>query len=386
VIADGRPDPKPAQVARATAETYAGRRARLRSVLADRGATALLVTSPVNIRYLSGFSGSNGALLVVVDESESGGADPPDVLATDDRYALRAATEAPGIALEITRQLVERLVDVAADRSAGPLGFEEQHLTVVRHDALRELVGARPLVPSGGAVESLRVVKDEIEIDLLREACAIGDRALADVVPYITVGRTERQVARDLEAAMVAHGADAKGFDTIAAAGPHSAIPHHEPTDRAIEAGDLLKLDFGARFGGYHADMTRTFVVGRDPAPWQQEVYDLVRTAQRAGRRALAPGAELSAVDAAARDIIVEAGHGDHFRHGLGHGVGLQIHEDPFFTGNGVGRLAVGTPVTVEPGVYLSGRGGVRIEDTLVVRADGPELLTMTTKELRVLA
>jgi Xaa-Pro aminopeptidase len=210
-------------------------------------------------------------------------------------------------------------------------------------------------------------------------------RALEGLIQTKLSGRTERQIARDLESRMYAEGAEAIAFATIVASGPNSATPHHQPTDRVVEPGDFLKIDFGARHAGYHADCTRTFVVGREPAAWQAELHALVRAAQRAGREALKPGVELSAVDAAARDVIKAAGHGDDFTHGLGHGVGLEIHEDPFFAATATGTLADRTPVTVEPGVYLPGRGGVRIEDTLVVRDGEPELLTPTTKDLVVL-
>jgi Xaa-Pro dipeptidase len=179
-------------------------------------------------------------------------------------------------------------------------------------------------------------------------------------------------------------GAEAPAFETIVAAGEHSAIPHHEPTDRPLRRGDLLKIDFGARYRGYHADMTRTFVLG-EPADWQRDLHALVARAQAAGREALAPGAELPQVDAAARTVIAAAGHGEHFGHGLGHGVGLQIHEAPTIGYAATGILADGTPVTVEPGVYLPGQGGVRIEDTLVVRPGGAESLTTASRELVVL-
>jgi Xaa-Pro dipeptidase len=179
-------------------------------------------------------------------------------------------------------------------------------------------------------------------------------------------------------------GAEAPSFETIVAAGPNSAIPHHRPTDRELVAGDFVKLDFGAAYRGYHSDMTRTLVLG-EPAGWQRELYDLVAAAQAAGRAALAPGADVVEVDRAARAVIETAGHGPDFGHGLGHGVGLEIHEAPTVSPLGTGRLAARMPVTVEPGVYLEGRGGVRIEDTLVVRPGGPELLTTTTKDLVVL-
>lgn len=361
-------------------EPYTARRNTLRALLLDRGLDALLVTDLINVRYLSGFRGSNGAVVVLADDAAG------DALATDDRYGERAAAEAPGIHLEVTRKLIEGLINRLRASAATELGFEDHVVTVDGYDALASTAAGLQLARGKRLVEALRTVKDDVEIGFLREACAIGDRALEQVLPTIAVGMTERQVARRLEAAMRELGADDKGFDTIAAAGPHSAIPHHEPTDRAIEAGDFLKLDFGSRYRGYHSDMTRTMVVGREPDDWQRDLYALVRESQRAGRRALAPGAGLAVVDAAARDVIIDAGHGDHFRHGLGHGVGLQIHEDPFFSSTATGTLAAGMPVTVEPGVYLPGRGGVRIEDTLVVRSDlAPELLTKTTKELLVL-
>ncbi len=180
-------------------------------------------------------------------------------------------------------------------------------------------------------------------------------------------------------------GADAIAFETIVASGPHSAVPHHRPTDRVVERGDFLKIDFGAAYRGYHADCTRTCVVGAEPADWQREIYDIVAAAQRAGCEALLPGAERIGVDKASRAVIDEAGYKEQFGHGTGHGVGLEVHEAPTLGYSATGTLAGRMTVTVEPGIYLPGRGGVRIEDTLVVRADGPELLTPLTKELLVL-
>ena len=371
---------------------YAERRARLVAALESPaeqteqtgpdGARpeALLVTNLVNVRYLCGFSGSNGALLVT-----RAGA----LLATDGRYTEQAAAESADVELVTTRALTAELASRAAGLEVGRLGYEAEDLSV---GAYRRLVASvadagasTNLVPAGRLVEALRVTKDETEIALLRGACAIGDRALAGLLPTLRPGRTEREIAHALEAAMLANGADAPSFATIVAGGPNAAIPHHQPTDRPVEPGDFLKIDFGARRGGYHSDMTRTLVVGAEPAQWQREIYDLVADAQRCGTDALAVGAELSAVDAAARSVIESAGYGDQFAHGLGHGVGLVIHEDPFFAASATGRLSDRAAVTVEPGVYLPGRGGVRIEDTLVVRTDqAPELLTQTTKTLLV--
>jgi Xaa-Pro aminopeptidase len=241
-------------------------------------------------------------------------------------------------------------------------------------------------------VAALREIKDAGEVALLRLACEAADAALADLVARggLRPGRTEREVGRELEALMLDHGADGVSFETIVASGSNSAIPHHRPTDAVLADGDFVKIDFGALVGGYHSDMTRTFVLGK-AADWQLEIYELVSAAQRAGRVALQAGASLADVDAAARGVIVDAGHGAHFGHGLGHGVGLQIHEAPGINATAAGTLLAGSVVTVEPGVYLPDRGGVRIEDTLVVadtrQAHGhpPELLTRFPKELAIL-
>jgi len=357
-------------------ENHAVRRSRLRALLADTSADAAQVTRLVNVRYLTGFTGSNAALLVTPDDA---------VLATDGRYITQSEQEAPDVERVIDRQCAKVLVERASKGDVGSLCFEAHDVTVELHAMLTSSAEGLDLLASGPLVERLRAVKDEDEIALLREACAIGDRALAELFPTIRPGRTEREIGRDLESRMVDHGADGVAFETIVATGPNSAIPHHRPTGRAVAAGDFLKIDFGALYRGYHADCTRTVVVGAEPEQWQRDVHDLVRAAQRAGRHALAPGVDARDVDAAARDLIKAAGHGDQFTHGLGHGVGLEIHEAPTVGYATEARLADRMPVTVEPGVYLPGRGGVRIEDTLVVRDGGPELLTTAPKDLLVL-
>lgn len=355
------------------AVTYAARRDCLRTLLVGREVEALLVTDLVNVRYLSGFTGSNGALLVTAETA---------VLATDGRYTEQAGAEASDVELLVTRKLGELLVERARTEGVSNLGIEEHHVTVAAHGVLTEAAAGLALLATERPVEELRRVKDEHEVALVREACVIGDRAYADVLPTLRPGVTERAVALALEAAMTAHGAEQRGFATIVAAGPHSSIPHHQPTDRPVEVGDFVKTDFGARYGGYHSDMTRTVVVGAEPTGWQRDLYELVAAAQAAGREALTPGAALADIDAAARDRISAAGHGEQFPHGLGHGVGLVIHEDPFLAATATTDLEAGSIVTVEPGVYLPGRGGVRIEDTLHVTADGAEPLTRTTREL----
>jgi Xaa-Pro aminopeptidase len=360
-------------------EVHEARRARLREVMAGTDVDSALISRLVNVRYLTGFTGSNAALLMTTDGA---------VLATDGRYTTQAGAESPDVELLVERECAPALVARAGADGVRRTAFEAHDVTVEGIETLVGIDGAPQLVALGHAVEELREVKDDAELALLREACAIGDRALREVLGRVAPGQTEREVARLLETAMVDLGADGVAFETIVAAGPHSAIPHHSPTGREIQRGDLLKIDFGARYQGYHADCTRTVVVGREPESWQREIHDVVRAAQRAGRHALTPGADLREVDAAAREVVTRAGYGDAFPHGLGHGVGLEIHEAPMLGVRATGRLRGRTPVTVEPGVYLPGRGGVRIEDTLVVadlENDPPELLTRTPKDLLVL-
>jgi Xaa-Pro aminopeptidase len=358
-------------------DVHVPRRRRLAAVLADLDVQAALVTTLVNVRYLTGFTGSNAALLLPADGAA--------VLATDGRYITQSAAECPDLERVIDREVAAALTRRAVAGGFTRLAFEAQDVTVEAHEALTRLADGAELVPLGRAVEALRRVKDDGEIELLRQACAISVQALHDVLPQVAVGRTERAVARELETRMLDLGAEALAFETIVASGENSAVPHHQPTDRPIARGDLLKIDFGARVDGYHADCTRTFVVGAEPTDWQRDLHALVAAAQQAGREALAPGRDTREVDAAARTVITDAGHGEHFTHGLGHGVGLEIHEAPLMGYAPAGRLDLCTPVTVEPGVYLPGRGGVRIEDTLVVRDGAPELLTTTTRDLLVL-
>jgi Xaa-Pro aminopeptidase len=353
-------------------EIHGTRRTRLAALVADRGAEAALITRLVNVRYLTGLASSNAALLVRADGTA--------VLGTDGRYAGTAARVSPELECVIDRDTAGAL----GARAGGRLAFEAHEMTVEAHRALADKLEGVELVPLGHAVEELRRVKDEEEIALLREACAITDRAFDAVLPFIRPGRTERDVAVALERSMVDLGAERPAFASIVASGPNGAIPHHVPGARAIESGDLVTMDFGALYGGYHADMTRTIAVGT-PQDGLREIYDLVAAAQRAGVEAACPETATKDVDAAARDIIDAAGYAEEFTHGLGHGVGLEIHEAPLLGYDKTGKLMDRVPITVEPGVYLAGRGGVRIEDTLVVRTDGAELLTKTTKELLVI-
>jgi Xaa-Pro aminopeptidase len=362
-------------------QIHVARLGRAQQRVAEAGADAALITSPANVQYLSGLVSSNAALLLPADGLA--------VLGTDSRYAETAERDCPDVELVTERQVEPALARLAAARGCRTLAFEAQEMTVERYSELSALDGGPRLVPLGRVVERLRLAKDETEIALLARACAITCEAFADVLSSIVPGRSERELAVLLERAMIDRGAEAVAFGTIVASGPNGAIPHHVPGDRAFAAGDLITIDCGARYGGYHADMTRTVALG-GPAGWQREIYEVVAAAQLAGVAAAIPGADVADVDAAARDIIEAAGHGGHFRHGLGHGVGLEVHEAPIIGYGRTGRLAERVPVTIEPGIYLPGQGGVRIEDTLVVRAGpgpaGPaEILTTTTKELLVL-
>ncbi|MGH3321373.1 MAG: M24 family metallopeptidase [Streptosporangiaceae bacterium] len=357
-------------------ETHERRRQCLRALVRDRDADAALVTHPANVRYLTGFTGSNAALLV-----EAAG---HAVLATDGRYVLQAADQAADAELVVDRKVAAALAERAAKDGVRRLAFEAHHVTVEAGDRLAEAGAGAELVRLGRAVEDLRMVKDADEIDKLRAACQITDRAFRHVMSTMKAGVTEREIARALEERFLEHGAEGPAFSTIVASGPHSAEPHHAPTDRQVSRGDLIAMDFGALYHGYHADMTRTVIVG-EVRDWQRELYDLVADAQRGGRDALVPGADVRDVDEAARSVVRAAGLADNFPHGLGHGIGLEVHEQPYIGVSGTGKLQDAVSVTVEPGVYIPRRGGVRIEDTLVVRPDGPELLTTSTKELLVL-
>lgn len=345
----------------------ATRRTRLRARLAHAGLDALLVTRLVNVRYLTGFTGSAGSLLVA-----AGG----DVLVVDGRYAEQAATEAPDVGLVVTRGddwLHEHLPQ-------GRLGLESHDLAWDRARALADLVDAE-VVPAPFHVEELRQVKEPEELAAIARACALTDEAFADLCGWLAPGLTERAVARRLQHALTGLGADDRAFAPIVAAGPNGARPHHRPTDRPLEAGDLVTLDFGALVDGYHADMTRMVALG-DPGAELLGVVALVREAQEAGLAAATAGAGAGEVDAACRDVIRRAGHGEDFVHGTGHGLGLEIHEEPILRSGAGATLRTGMAVTVEPGVYLPGLGGVRIEDTVAVTDGPPDVLTRTAKDL----
>jgi Xaa-Pro aminopeptidase len=359
-------------------EIHAARRRRAQELIAAAGADAALVTAGPNVRYLTGLASSNAALLLPAAGDDA-------VLATDSRYTGAARRDAPDLRLLEDRFIEARLATEAARRGIGRLAFEAHEMTVERHGELVARAEGVAVVPFGRKIEGLRQVKDAAELQMLAVACQLTDAALAEVLPRVRPGMSERELATLLDHTMALLGAERPAFDTIVAAGPNGAIPHHAPTARELARGDLVTMDFGARCDGYHADMTRTVALGQ-AADWQREIYDLVALAQQAGIAVLEDGVEAGTVDAAAREVIEAAGHAAHFQHGLGHGVGLEIHEAPMLGYGRTGKLTDGVPVTVEPGVYLPAMGGVRIEDVLVVTAgDRARFLTSTTRELLVL-
>lgn len=365
---------------------HARRRGRLRTRVAELGLDAALVTDPVNVRWCSGFTGSNGQVLVAADGGE--------VLITDARYDARAGLETGGLERVLRRDAVgvaiERLglTDGAGGADDVRLGFEASHLTWSEGERLRARLrdAGGTAVALEDEVQMLRTVKDDHELGLLRRACDITAAALRWLLDEVVApGRTEVELARVLEQRFVDLGAEGRAFDTIVASGPNAAVPHHAPTERPLASGDVLTIDCGARVGGYHADCTRTAALGGLAHPLD-EVHEVVLRAQAAGRMAAVAGATGGEVDAAARDVVTAAGYGEAFVHGTGHGVGLEIHEAPAIGRGSAATLGPGMTLTVEPGVYLPGIGGVRIEDTVVIAADGPATpLTELPRELRVL-
>jgi len=343
---------------------------RVEAAVRERGLELLLVTGLTNVRWLTGFTGSN-ALAVV----------GPGVrrFLTDFRYLTQAGAQVPEVwGKEIAQDLLER---VAGDLEGRKVGFDDAQMAVKTHAKLAEAAQAE-LVGAGGLVEELRLAKDADEVARIRAAARLADAAFEEVVGAGIVGRTERDVALDLEVAMRRRGAEAASFPPIVAAGAHGALPHAEPRDVPIPAGTLVVIDWGARHEGYASDCTRTVATG-ELDPRDREVYELVLRAQEAALVAVRPGPEGREVDAVAREVIERAGHAEHFGHGLGHGVGLEVHEGPRLSKQGTTPLGAGQVVTVEPGVYVPGRVGVRIEDLVLVTEDGHEVLSSLPKTLR---
>jgi len=343
--------------------------------LAEREIDLLLVNDLINVRWLTGFTGANGLALVGPDLK---------LFVTDYRYVEQAQAQVPE-SFEHARGKQD-LSEEAVKRMSGRVGYDDAHVTVRAFDRLKEkLPEGVELVPAAGLVEELRAVKDAREVDAIRAAAALADEVFAEIAERGLVGRTEYDVAVDAEVGFRRRGASGPSFPPIVAAGPHGALPHAEPRQVAIEADTLVVIDMGCILDGYCSDCTRTYATGEGVSDEMRSVYDLVLRAQLASLDAVRAGPGGKAVDGVARDLIGAEGRADQFGHGLGHGVGLEIHEEPRLSQSASDTpLVAGNVVTVEPGVYVPGGFGVRIEDLVVVTDDRPEILTSFTKDLTV--
>jgi len=355
---------------------FADRRERLRSLLAQKSLAALLVTDPLNVTYLTGFTGDSSFLLI---------ADKRELLLTDGRYTQQLAEECPGLELEVRgpgSKLTDFTADLVSKLALASLAIEADTVTVSLYEKLREAAGSSRLVSTSGLVESLREIKDADEIAEIREAIQIAERAFCAVRGWLTTGQTEKQVGDELEHQIRLAGGTCGAFPSIVGVGPRAALPHGRPTlDSRIGDHDFVLIDWGARGRLYHSDLTRVLVTGK-LSPQLEKVYGVVLRAQQAAIAAIKPGAIMKEVDAVARQVIADASHGSAFNHSLGHGIGLAIHELPRLAPDQDRPLAAGMVVTVEPGIYLAGWGGVRIEDDVLVTPDGCEVLTSVPKQL----
>lgn len=349
---------------------------RVRTILGERNLDALLIQKDENRAYVSGFFGSAGIVIVTPKEA---------ILLVDFRYVEQAGREAPEFeVLKADRQFIEALTGLVSQRGWKRIGFESETVTVKQYQDYVAKLQAAELVPVEG-IDRLRWVKDEDELARIRHAVEIADAAFAHIRSHLRPGAVERDIALEMEFFMRRHGADREAFETIVASGPRSSLPHGRAADRVLQGGDLVTVDFGAVYRHYISDCTRTVVIG-DVSPKQRDVYDTVLEAQQTAVRGIRPGMTGKEADALAREVIAKAGYGDAFGHSLGHGVGLMVHEGPTLSPREEAALGPGMVVTVEPGIYLAGWGGVRIEDLVVIRNDGCEVLTRSPKELLVLA
>jgi Xaa-Pro aminopeptidase len=346
---------------------------KLREALATEGLDAILITQPENRRYLSGFTGSAGVLLISQEQA---------ILATDFRYYEQVEKQAPDFRLaKITDKFETLLPELVHQVGVKRVGFESAHLTVDQHQQWQKVAEGFELVATKELVENIRAVKDENELIKIKNAIALADEALAHIVGFIEPSMTEKEVAWELEVFMRTHGAEKLAFDLIVGSGPNGAMPHATVSERVIQAGEPIVMDLGAVIDGYHSDLTRTICAGR-PNDRFKEIYDIVLEAQLTAEQNIRPGMQGKQADDVARQVIEKADYGKEFGHGLGHGVGLAVHEKP-----GVGRLSEdvlepGMVFTIEPGIYLPGWGGVRIEDIVVMGKDGVEVLTQASKNV----
>lgn len=348
----------------------------LQKRLGEQGLDALLITSPFNRQYISGFTGSAGYLLVTENKAK---------LITDFRYVDQAAEQAPHV--EVVKSRADMLEEVGiqlAELKIHKIGFEKQYVSYSLYQGLSKVSGKMEWIGIAGIVEEMRMIKTPDEISIIKQACEIADRSFQHILHFIKPGVTEREVALELEFHMRKQGATSTSFETIVASGPRSALPHGVASEKVISAGEVVTLDFGAYYKGYVSDITRTVAVG-EPSEQLKQIYNIVLEAQLAGVTHVKAGLTGKEADAITRDIITAAGYGEKFGHSTGHGIGLEVHEGPGLSSKSEVILKPGMVVTVEPGIYISQIGGVRIEDDVVITENGCEIITQSTKELIIL-
>nr|WP_154307747.1 Xaa-Pro peptidase family protein [Metabacillus lacus] len=349
---------------------------KLQGSLKDLQVDGLLVTSDVNRRYLTGFTGTAGVALVSGEKA---------AFLTDFRYVKQAEEQIKDFQIiEHKRPLIEEAAAAAKQMGIGRLGFEQDHLTYSTYKAYEKEMSGIELVPVSGAVEKLRLIKSPSEIKILKEAAEIADAAFQHILKFIQPGLKEVEVANELEFFMRKNGAASSSFDMIVASGIRSALPHGVASSKVIEKGDFVTLDFGAYYKGYCSDITRTISVG-EPKDELKKIYETVLKAQLLGMEGIKPGMTGREADALTRDYITEKGYGEYFGHSTGHGLGMEVHEGPALSVKSDTVLEPGMVVTVEPGIYVAGLGGVRIEDDTVITEYGNESLTASPKELIIL-
>lgn len=348
---------------------------KLRALMEKAVIDAYLVTSPANIRYLTNFTGTAGMAFITLDQA---------FFITDFRYIEQASEQIQGMTIiQHQGDIITELLKLMESESVNVLGFEDAVMTYADYSIFEEVIDAE-LAPASGLIEKLREQKDEGEIAIIEKACAIADEGFDHVLKMIRPGMTEIEVANQLDFYMRSLGASGTSFETIVASGARSALPHGVASEKMIKQGDLITLDFGCVYQGYVSDITRTFAIG-DPGQQLKDIYQIVLEAQKKVLEVAQVGVTGSQLDAVARDFISEAGYGEDFGHSTGHGIGMEIHEGPNISRSNDEPLMEGNVITDEPGIYLAGLGGVRIEDDLVILAEGNRILTQSPKELIIL-
>lgn len=350
---------------------------KLRQLLKEEKIPALYITNPYNLRYMTGFTGTSGTALITMEHA---------YFITDFRYVEQAHRQCQGYhIIQHQGQPFAELAPLLNEEGIEELGFDDHHLTFAQYMDLQQYIEGYDLIPVSGLIESLREVKDESEIAIIKEACHIADQAFSHILDYIQPGMSEIQVANELDFYMRSKGASGISFDTIVASGVRSAMPHGVASDKIIEKGDFITLDFGCYYQGYVSDMTRTISLGEPKKAVLKEIYQIVLDAHLAVEQAAKPGVTGKELDAVARQYITDRGYGEYFGHSTGHGIGLEIHEAPMISKMNDCPLVTGNTITDEPGIYLPNIGGVRIENDLLLTNDGCEVLTKSDRQLLIL-